>query len=128
MKIRFIALSSPLTVAEEILSSASYVNVMFFASACGESIVKTSLMLFSKLKVFSSICHLPASIFDQSRISLMTVDKCSPLFLMSVKYSLCRSDFKSPPTPPSMASEKPIIAFNGVLISWLILARNADLA
>ena len=70
----------------------------------------------------------PASIFDMSRMSLMTSSRYSPLSRMSREYSLYFSAPSGPNIAASMISEKPMMALSGVRSSWLILARNFDLA
>lgn len=66
--------------------------------------------------------NVPASILATSRISLISCRSNSLLLLMILIYSF-RSSSSS-----AMVSrlEKPTIAFSGVRISWLILARKAD--
>ena len=69
----------------------------------------------------------PASIFDMSRMSLMTSSRYWPLWWMSRQYSRYLSVPSGPNIPDSMISEKPMMALSGVRSSWLILARNFDL-
>ena len=61
-------------------------------------------------------------------MSLITSSKYSPLSRMSREYSIYFSAPSGPNIPDSMISEKPMMAFKGVRSSWLILARNFDLA
>ena len=52
----------------------------------------------------------------------------SPLVRMSWQYSWYLSEPSAPNMPLPMISEKPMMALSGVRSSWLILARNFDLA
>ena len=68
----------------------------------------------------SSIVYLPDSTFEKSRMSLIISRRPWPDFRMVCTDTLCvsvRSDRSS-------SSLIPRITFMGVLISWLILARN----
>ena len=77
-----------------------------------------------KLKGIGSRSNLPASIFEKSRMSLMTVRSASPDTLTVLTYSRCSaSRFVS-----SRSSVMPMTPFIGVRISWLIDARNSLLA
>ena len=66
---------------------------------------------------------VPVSIFDRSRISLINWRSKSLLFSMIWMYS----SFSLSSSTVASSFEKPTIAFSGVRISWLILARNTDL-
>ncbi|MNL70789.1 hypothetical protein D3C87_1958440 [compost metagenome] len=70
----------------------------------------------------------PASIFDMSRISLMTLSRCLPLSWMSRAYSEYLGEPTGPNMPVKRISEKPRMALSGVRSSWDMLARNSDLA
>ena len=73
----------------------------------------------SKAVVSSSI--LPASIFEKSRMSLMIVSSASPLVrIISANSCCCGSSFVFSSSPLI-----PMIAFIGVRISWLMVARKA---
>ena len=65
-------------------------------------------------------CITPASIFDMSRMSLMSWSKESALERMDCRYCRCFGSRKS----PCSNSLKPRMAFIGVRISWLMFARN----
>ena len=67
---------------------------------------------------------VPDSIRDKSRISLIKASN-RPQFLLMVPINWAISSLVKPLVSLSK-SEKPTIAFNGVRISWLMLARNAD--
>ena len=67
---------------------------------------------------------VPASIFERSRMSPTSCNSKALLFLMMLRYSF----FSSSSCASASSSEKPTIAFSGVRISWLILARNALLS
>ena len=63
----------------------------------------------------------PASIFEKSRISLMTKSKASALVFTVVAKSRCS-------LVRSVSSRKltmPMTPFMGVRISWLMFARNS---
>ena len=80
-------------------------------------------IVFVKLKGICSKTIFPASTFAKSKMSLIKTINASPLILIAEKYSFCfsvNSVFKS-------TFVKPIIAFIGVRISWLILERNCCL-
>ena len=64
---------------------------------------------------------------DMSRMSLMTERRYSPLVRISLQYSSYLPE-PSEPKMPLITSAKPMIALSGVRSSWLILARNSDLA
>ena len=58
----------------------------------------------------------------------MTSSRYWPLWWMSLQYSRYLSAPSGPNMPDSMISEKPMMALSGVRSSWLMLARNFDLA
>ena len=74
----------------------------------------------------SVICFLmaisPASTRDKSRISLIRAST-RPLLLSIISMNFMRSSGES---VSAIIREKPSIAFRGVRISWLMLARNRD--
>ena len=73
-----------------------------------------------KSKISFSSSSFPASIFEKSRMSLMTVKRLSPLLRMISMNSRC-----SVLSGVSSRSEViPITPFIGVRISWLMVARN----
>ncbi|MNT79813.1 hypothetical protein D3C72_2191920 [compost metagenome] len=82
----------------------------------------------SRSMVSQRIFIWPASIFDMSRMSLMTCRRCLPLSWMSRAYSEYFGEPIGPNMPASRISEKPRMALSGVRSSWLILARNSDFA
>src|SRR5438034_1247696 len=69
----------------------------------------------------------PASIFDRSSTSLMSRSRWRPFVWISVSGSR-RPAGTSPYRSSRMSSVKPRIALSGVRSSWLIFARNSDLA
>lgn len=83
-----------------------------------------SLHHHSVSKSVGQIPLCPASIFERSRMSLISC-KSSVLFSMILTWARLVS-----PLLPSVAeySEKPTIALSVVRISWLMLARKADLS
>ena len=72
----------------------------------------------------SSRVSLPASILDRSRMSLMTWSSCSPAVLIVPSCPAC---FRVTPSR-RIRCAMPRMAFMGVRISWLMLARNTDFA
>ena len=110
----------PDAILEVTLSFFSCARVVTTRSASDSS---RSSSTFSR----SSLSR-PASIFDMSRMSLMTSSRYSPLRWMSRQYSTYLSEPSAPNMPDSMISEKPMMALSGVRSSWLMLARNFDLA
>ncbi len=64
---------------------------------------------------------MPASIFEKSRMSLITESNESADDLTSSRYSRCLFVSKV----PSVSSVIPTIPFMGVRISWLILVKNS---
>ena len=73
---------------------------------------------------FCSLTSLPASIFEKSRMSLMTSSRASADSRMASRWPLCAG---VRPVSPS-SSAVPITALSGVRISWLTLARKVLLA
>ncbi|CCY49670.1 unknown [Bacteroides sp. CAG:189] len=67
---------------------------------------------------------VPDSIRDKSRISLINASNRLQFLLMVAINCATSSSVKA--LVSLNKSEKPTIAFNGVRISWLILAKNAD--
>ena len=66
----------------------------------------------------------PASIFDRSRMSLISASRCRPA--PSTRSSGSRSCFNASASSRSI-SVTPMMALSGVRSSWLMLARNCDL-
>ncbi len=80
-----------------------------------------------EIAILKGICSndiFPASTFARSRISLIKTIKASPLILMAFKYSFCLTD----KSVFNTTLVKPIMAFIGVRISWLIFDKNCCLA
>ena len=78
----------------------------------------------TRSKSIHSMDNLPASIFEKSRMSLMTVRSESPDRRTISAYSRCSAEsFVS-----SNRLVMPTMPFMGVRISWLILATNSDLS
>ena len=97
-------------------------NSRFCSFALPVSITITDCKVSRTLKVCASIAIMPASIFDISRMSLMLVSRFSPADFM-----VFTNSFSSAPSfLLDNRSEKPMMAFMGVRISWLILARKAS--
>ena len=95
-----------------------------FSATRDDTNVATSSMASFILKGAGSSFNWPASIFEKSRISLMMVNNEVPDFTMiSIKvFCLLSSDVRA------SNSAIPNTPFIGVRISWLIFARNSDLA
>ena len=94
--------------------------------ACADSATSSaaSSTTWTRLKSMVSSSSLPASTFEKSRMSLMIVSSASPAPRTPSAYCRWRSSssvFSSRPVSP-------MTPFIGVRISWLIVARNADLA
>jgi hypothetical protein len=80
---------------------------------------------FAQVEGVVSICSLPASILDRSRMSeMMPVSDCA-LSLIWSRYWRRRSSSMS---GARARSARPIMPFSGVRSSWLVLARKALLA
>ena len=71
-----------------------------------------------------SSSSLPDSIFEKSRTSPSTLSSASPLVRMTSAHSRCSGLSGESSRRPVM----PMTPFIGVRISWLIAARNSDLA
>ena len=71
-----------------------------------------------------SSSSLPASILEKSKMSLIKVSSESADDFTRVRYSCC-SGSKS---VSRASSVMPMMPFMGVRISWLMFARNSDLA
>ena len=67
------------------------------------------------------------SIFERSSMSDISASSCSQFRYINDKNSLISSFWKDI-SPSTSKLEKPTMAFNGVRISWLMLARNALLS
>ena len=97
----------------------------FFCSALTRISPAMVCRNLSKSRSQGAISNLPASIFARSRMSLIKVSRCSPLWRIAEMPVSCRS--------VSVLSScricaKPRMPFSGVRRSWLMLARNALLA
>ena len=92
-----------------------------FSSARILNITSKSLSNSPRSKVDSSKEILLASIFEISRISVISDSRCSPLRMMVLTNWLCCS-VRSRSRRRSWAN--PRMAFIGVRISWDMLARN----
>ena len=68
------------------------------------------------------ISDFPDSMRERSRMSFMSCNNRLLFFWMMFRYSA----FSTSSSVKAMISENPTIAFKGVRISWLILARNTD--
>jgi len=90
----------------------------------GWVMLQTSKAVISRSKSMFWKVSWPASIFEKSRISLMSESSASPLLVMFRTNSTCSSLIS---VSRSM-SANPMTEFIGVRISWLIRARNMPLA
>ena len=98
-------------------------KLMFFSSALLEkssyTFLQTSLIFVSLIL----ISKLPLSIFEISKISFIIDNKDFALSSIIEEYFLAESSISE---LLANSSEKPIIELRGVLISWLIFAKNVD--
>ncbi len=97
-------------------------NWIDFSAAFPESTWKTSRIIWMGWQGMFSISTLPASTFERSRMSLIRSRRCFPLEWIVFRYflgSFCL------PYPRRKTSVKPRMAFIGVRISWLMLARKS---
>ena len=96
-------------------------RLMSFSFNCLANIAVLLLARSKTLTGIDSISSFPAMILEKSSMSLIMVNKDSPELYMVLAYWRCfllRSvDLSS--------SLNPIMPFNGVRISWLIMARKA---
>ena len=90
----------------------------------GNTVVYNSPETFARLNRSHLRSITPDSILDRSRISLINRNNNSLFDWIIPAYS----SFSSGSSQVVNSSEKPTIAFKGVRISWLILARKADLS
>ena len=95
-----------------------------FVWARSERVLTVSPRLSRISKEIGSRSSFPASIFEKSRISLITVRSESADDLTNCRYSCCSASR----SVSRASSVIPRIPFIGVRISWLILARNSDFA
>ncbi len=106
--------------------STSKSNEMVFSRAFTPSIWRTSRIMACGAQRMHSTSRCPASTLDRSRTSLIKLSRCLPL-----EWMVLRCFFQSRSSwlyPRLRISVKPRIAFIGVRISWLMLARNSLLA
>ncbi len=94
---------------------------IFFAWDRSASNSRAPSSTLVQLKSSSSKVNLPASIFEKSRMSLITVSSASPL--ERIVWARSRCSLVSEVS--SRRSVIPITPFIGVRISWLIFARNS---
>ena len=92
-----------------------------FSCALGASSSTTSSTVVGRSKSRISSSSLPASIFEKSRMSLMSDSRASPLFRTISAYSRCSAVRSVSSRSPVM----PMMPFIGVRISWLMFARNS---
>ena len=94
-----------------------------FSLACAPMMLPSRLMTWCRSKSTFSRAILPASILEKSRMSLRIFNSSSAESLILARYSrCCFGDASSP------KRVNPRIAFIGVRISWLMLAKNSLLA
>ena len=104
-------------------SPGSKERVTFFSGdSFRQSELSSSLITLFNSKSVSMNSIVPASIFDKSRMSLMSCSSKVLLFSMMLTYSC----FSSSSSVEANIPENPTMALSGVRISWLMLARNAD--
>ena len=103
-----------------IRASYSFISSRFFSlilvsNKCSMVVIETAI-----LKGVCINTIFPASTFARSRMSLIRKIKVSPLVLMADIYSSCFDER----SVLNNTFVKPIIAFIGVRISWLMLDKN----
>ncbi len=97
-----------------------------FCSARSCSVRTTSAATRCGAVATDSASSRPASTFDRSRMSLIRFSRWRPLEWMISRWREASAGLRDPPRRST--SVKPRIAFIGVRISWLMLARNWLLA
>ena len=97
-------------------------NASFFSWARGRTNDVTSPTTRHGSHSTDSTVIRPASIFDRSRMSLITASRCSPLRRIALMESRRSLAVRS---KSSSRSACPMIAAIGVRISWLMFARNS---
>jgi len=118
-----IRVESPLSVSGT-WGDRLYATCSFFCAAFKPAISMVSSMILCRLKSWMYSESLFASIFEKSRMSVMSASRVSPEQRIVFTRSLCWCvSLVSPRSCPTA-----IIPFSGVRISWLILARNWLLA
>jgi hypothetical protein len=106
------------------LSSTAYTRSSFFSAERGVRRSSASSRQVRSSKGCRSKSSLPASIFEKSRMSLMIFSSESAALRTVSTKSRCSLDSSA-----SISSEvMPMMPFIGMRISWLVLARNSDLA
>ncbi len=116
-------LGSPCTAPGNV-GGMTAASSMPFSFAFGANRSATSSTMTRTSMSTRSTVILPASIFEKSRMSLMTVSSESLQRRIVSAYSRC----SSVSVVSSMMSVMPITPFIGVRISWLMFARNSDFA
>ena len=103
--------------------AASSPSVIPLSRALTPSTFTTSRSTWCGSHAMRSTSMRPASTFDRSRMSLISSTRCLPLEWI---VSRCRRASRSfLPQPRFSTSVKPRMAFIGVRISWLMLARKS---
>ncbi len=114
---------SPQTISGTWLST-SHNSSRPCSSARSANVFKVFSTHSLRSKSIISRSILPASIFEKSSMSLMTINRESAESLTVSRYSRCSLER----SVSSARSVIPITPFIGVRISWLMLARNSLLA
>ena len=112
---------SAVTKSISVLNSIT--NSLSFFCASGDEVFKTSSNIWLNSNVSLNNSTLPASIFDKSNTSFIRVKRCFPA-LKTLSKGSSKSSKPSSAASSFNISVNPIIAFNGVLNSWLIFAKN----
>jgi hypothetical protein len=115
--------ASPTTYVDA-LASGRTKSESPFISALSDSMLATSTSTSGKKKGLRSSSSLPASIFEKSRMSLMTESSSPADVLATSTYRRCRSSS----TVRESRSTIPMTPLSGVRSSWLMLATKALLA
>ena len=101
-------------------------TLLEFLAANGSMVLTTSSITGASEKEARFSSMRPASILDRSRMSLINASRWRPALSTRRNGSNAFSVPKRAALPTIM-SVRPMIAFNGVRNSWLMLARNCDL-
>ena len=118
-RICLMRIASPYNFAG-IFGDTSILSSSPLSAALSDTIVITSFKTSLRSYVSSTSSIFPDSTFDKSRISFIRARRLSPALLISLEYPRITSSLLS----LSIKVFNPNTAFNGVLISCDILARN----
>ena len=121
LRICFILNTSPISFSGNGATSRTNSNFLLCADFAMRVTISSNSLLGENGWLL--ICSLPASILEKSKTSFTIVSRLSAAVSM-IRTCSCCSVGKAALVNSRL---NPKIAFSGVLISWLILARNCDL-